>query len=202
MEQYFSLIFFVTAMTITPGPNTIMLTASGLNFGIKRSIPHFLGICFGFPIMLIAIGFGINLALAEHQYLHDTIKILGIIYLLSLSWIIATSTPFGTENKKANPIGFINALLFQWVNPKAWIMATGAISAYTTFSLDSFNQILSIALIFFLVSFPCAGIWLIFGAKLNKHLKSRKQQQVFNISMALLLVFSLLPMVIGIFTKQ
>ncbi|WP_441004114.1 LysE family translocator [Pseudocolwellia agarivorans] len=194
--EFFSAIFlFALSTSITPGPNNIMIMTSGLNHGVKFSLPHLLGICFGFPIMVILVGLGIGVFFEMYPMLHEIIKIFGIIYLLYLSWLIAVSSPTSLDGGISNPLSFIQAALFQWVNPKAWVMAAGAVSAYTTVSTDIFIQVLYIALAFFVVSFPSVGVWLVFGAGLKKYLKSPKHQKIFNVSMAILLVGSVLPVV-------
>jgi threonine/homoserine/homoserine lactone efflux protein len=194
--EFFSAIFlFALSTSITPGPNNIMIMTSGLNHGVKFSLPHLLGICFGFPIMVILVGLGIGVFFEMYPMLHEIIKIFGILYLLYLSWLIAVSSPTSLDGDISNPFSFIQAALFQWVNPKAWVMAAGAVSTYTTVSTDIFIQVVYIALAFFVVSFPSVGVWLIFGAGLKKYLKSPKHQKIFNVSMAILLVGSILPVV-------
>jgi threonine/homoserine/homoserine lactone efflux protein len=193
MEFYFAVIIFATSTTITPGPNNIMIMTSGLNYGIKSSIPHLLGICFGFPAMVIMVGLGFSVVFEMYPVLHELIKVLGVAYLLYLAWLIATSSPTSLDAENARPLSFIQAALFQWVNPKAWVMATGAVSAYTSISSDIFSQVIIIAFAFFIVGFPCVGIWLVFGVGLKKYLHSPKHQKVFNLSMAILLIASIAP---------
>lgn len=195
MEFYFAILLLAASTTITPGPNNIMIMTSGLNHGVKSSIPHLLGICFGFPVMVIMVGLGFSIVFEMYPIFHQIIKIVGIAYLLYLAWLVASSAPTSLEGDKSKPLGFIKAALFQWVNPKAWVMATGAVSAYTSVSSDIFSQVLFIAFAFFIVAFPCLSIWLVFGASLKKYLKSAKHQKVFNLSMALLLVASVVPVV-------
>lgn len=193
MEFYFAIWLFALSTTITPGPNNIMIMASGVNFGAKQSFPHLLGICFGFPPMLIALGLGFNSIFSMYPIIHEGIKIIGVLYLLYLAWLIANSSPSSLDSTIAKPITFTKAALFQWLNPKAWVMAMGAISAYTSTDSNFLMQIMYIALVFFIVAFPCLCVWLFFGTKLKRHLKSVKHQQIFNKSMALLLVVSILP---------
>ena len=195
MELYLAIFIFAASTTVTPGPNNIMIMTSGLNYGVKNSIPHLLGICFGFPAMVIMVGLGFSVVFEIYPLFHEIIKSLGVVYLLYLSWLIALSSPTSLEGEKSKPLSFIQAALFQWVNPKAWVMATGAVSAYTSISSDIFSQVIFIALAFFIVTFPCVGIWLVFGAGLKKYLNSPKHQRVFNIFMALILIGSILPVI-------
>ena len=193
MELYLAIILFAASTTVTPGPNNIMIMTSGLNYGVKNSIPHLLGICFGFPAMVIMVGLGFSVVFEMYPLIHEVIKVIGIAYLLYLAWLIASSSPTSLEVESSKRFSFTQAALFQWVNPKAWVMATGAVSAYTSITADIFSQVLFIALAFFIVAFPCVGIWLFFGVGLKKYLNSPKHQKIFNLSMALLLVASVIP---------
>lgn len=193
MDLIFSVFLFAISAAITPGPNNIMLMASGLNFGIRKSLPHLLGIVIGFPVMVILIGLGFKVVFAKFPLLHEIIKIAGLTYLIYLAWRVATSSRQSLEGAKATPLRFWQAALFQWINPKAWVMATGAIAAYTSLSSDFFSQVLIIALTFMVVALPCSGSWLVFGFSLKRLLQKSVYRQVFNITMALLLVASILP---------
>ncbi|MDG2090749.1 MAG: LysE family translocator [Gammaproteobacteria bacterium] len=193
MEFLIPIFIFSASATITPGPNNIMLMTSGLNFGIYKSLPHYLGICLGFPVMVILIGLGFGFIFDRFPFMHTFIRIIGIGYLLFLSWKIANSAPNALETNEAKPFSFFQAVLFQWVNPKAWIMATSAIAAFTIGGTDIFLQVLMIALSFMIVAFPSTGIWLCFGVFLKKVLKNPFHQKIFNIVMAGLLVLSITP---------
>ncbi|MFT7007698.1 MAG: threonine/homoserine/homoserine lactone efflux protein [Colwellia sp.] len=196
MEFYLSIFIFAISSTVTPGPNNIMIMTSGLNYGVKKSIPHLLGICFGFPVMVIVIGFGFSLVFVRYPLFNEIIKIFGVVYLLYLAWLIASSSPVSLEGRKSKPLSFTQAALFQWVNPKAWVVATGAVSAYTSVSSDMYAQVVFIALAFLIVAIPSLGTWLIFGVGIKKYLKSTKHQKIFNLAMALLLIVSVLPVLI------
>lgn len=149
--------------------------------------------------MIIMIGLGFSIVFKMYPILHEIIKILGVLYLIYLAWLIASSSPKSFKNNKSKPMTFVQAVMFQWVNPKAWVIATSAISAYTTASSDVNIQIILISLIFLAVEFPCVGVWLVFGIGIKKHLKSEKMQRDFNICMALLLVSSVTPVIIDLF---
>ncbi|MCG9696902.1 LysE family translocator [Shewanella sp. Isolate11] len=195
MELIFAIALFAFSSGITPGPNNIMLMTSGVNFGIKPSLPHLAGICIGFPCMVLAIGLGLSTLFQHYPVLHLIIKYVGITYLLYLAWLIANSSN-KMEGKQTNkPLSFIQAAAFQWVNPKGWIMAVGAVATFTHIDQPLTPQVLTIASVFFSVAFPCAIVWLGFGVALKRLLKNQKQQQWFNISMALLLVLSIIPMI-------
>jgi threonine/homoserine/homoserine lactone efflux protein len=178
-----------------------MLMTSGMNFGIKKSIPHITGVCIGFPVMVILIGLGFSIVFEQYPILHEVIKVIGLAYLLFLSWLIASASPDKLEGKKSKPFSFIQAALFQWVNPKAWVIATSSISAYTTLDDNIYWQVLLIASIFFIAAVISSSTWLVFGRGIKKLLQSPKQQRLFNISMALVLVASVVPVLLQLYQQ-
>ena len=188
-----SLFLFAFSAAFTPGPNNIMIMSSGLNFGIRPSLPHLFGICFGFPSMFIAIGFGLGYVFELYPWLHRAIKIFGITYLIYLSWLIATATTSASITSRSKPFSFFQAALFQWVNPKAWIMGTSALATFTTGGENIYQQVFVLALVFFIFAFPSSGSWLLLGQSLKRIISNPLQQRAFNISMALLLVGSIVP---------
>ncbi len=196
MTLYLAILLFAFAATITPGPNNIMIMASGLNYGYRRSLPHLMGICLGFPAMVIMVGMGLGVVFEQFPITHYIIKILGTLYLIYLSWLIATAPVSSLEANAGHPLTFFGAVLFQWVNPKAWVMITGAIAAYTTTGENLHIQVLTITSAFLLVAFPCVGAWLFFGVTLKKFLSDDYYQRLFNIIMALLLLVSIAPIII------
>tara|TARA_R110001583_G_scaffold34122_4_gene114839 strand:+ start:2105 stop:2719 length:615 start_codon:yes stop_codon:yes gene_type:complete len=201
LELFFVVLFFGLSAGITPGPNNIMLMTSGMNFGIKNSIPHISGVCIGFPIMVILIGLGFSIVFEQYPILHEVIKIIGLAYLLYLSWLIASASPDRLESKKSKPFTFLQAALFQWVNPKAWVVATSSISAYTTLNDAIYRQVLIIAGAFFFAALITAGTWLVFGKGIKQILQSAKQQRMFNIAMALVLVASVFPVITQLYQQ-
>ncbi len=186
---------FGVIAAITPGPNNVMLTTTGLNFGIRRGLPHLAGICIGFPVMLALIGLGFGTLFQLYPLLHDIIKIVGVVYLFYLAWKIATTRGGASQQEQSKPINFWQAAAFQWVNAKAWIMGSSALAAYTTLDGNFFVQVAIICLTFMIITVPCAGIWLVFGAGLQRFLRDPKHLRLFNIAMALLLVASILPVI-------
>lgn len=212
MDLYIAIFVFAVSTTVTPGPNNIMIMTSGLNFGLQRSLPHLMGICLGFPLMVAGVGIGFGVVFEKFPIAHEIIKILGVLYLLYLAYLVATSAPKSLEasdketsdkdasnkdkhQEKTKPLTFLQAALFQWVNPKAWVMATGAVAAYTTQDAGMLLQVLLIAGAFLIASLPCVGIWLVCGTWLKRFLKEVKYQRAFNMTMALLLVVSILPVI-------
>lgn len=193
MELFIAVLFFAFSTTVTPGPNNIMIMSSGVNYGIRASMPHFLGICLGFPFMVLLVGLGFGVVFERFPHLHQLIKVLGVLYLLWLAWRIGTAEPKAIEKGEHKPFSFLQAALFQWVNGKAWVMASGAIATFTRVDASAWWQVLSISGAFLLVAFPCVGVWLVFGSVLRKVLTRPFWQRLFNIAMALLLVLSMVP---------
>ncbi|MGP1831975.1 LysE family translocator [Shewanella frigidimarina] len=196
MELVFAIALFAFSAGITPGPNNIMLMTSCVNFGIKRSIPHLMGISLGFPTMILAVGLGLSAIFQAYPFIHIVIKVIGISYLLYLSWLIANSSNKMEGKQVSKPFTFLQAAAFQWVNPKGWIMAVGAIATFTSVQQELNSQVITIASVFLCVAFPCAIVWLGFGVALKRLLKNERQQRIFNITMALLLVASIIPMML------
>lgn len=194
MLSYEFLLFALVA-SLTPGPNNIMITTSGLNFGWRASMPHFWGICLGFPTMFLAVGFGLGFILEQYPLVHTFIKILGILYLLYLAWLTANATSISIGEKVSKPLTFLQAALFQWINPKAWLSATSAIAAYAQTDHNLKLQIISMALVFLLVAIIAVAVWLFMGVSLQKLIHKPRLLKTFNITMALLLVISVLPVI-------
>ena len=185
---------FSFATSMTPGPNNIMLLTSGLTFGYKRTIPHILGVVIGFPIMTIFVGLGLGEFFKLYPFAFTILKIIGIGYLLYLSYKIATSSPKFKENDKdSQPLKFMPIVLFQWINPKNWIKIITAMSVYVTSVEYATTQIIIITFIFFLTVLVSANSWAIGGVVLKKLIKSDKGIKRFNIIMAILLVLSIVP---------
>lgn len=193
MDYIYSLALFTVASSATPGPNNILVMTSGVNFGVKRSLPVFCGICVGFALMLLLVGIGFGQVFELFPGLHTLIKVVGVGYLLYLAWVVAGSSSSFKSNEQQQPLTFLNGALFQWVNAKAWIVATGAVAAFTASGDEHFMQVVLVAGTFLVLSFPSVGIWLFFGSWLKKYLKSTTNQKIFNITMAGLLVISVLP---------
>jgi threonine/homoserine/homoserine lactone efflux protein len=195
MEILLSVFLFALVSTATPGPNNIMVMTSGLNFGVWRTLPHYLGICIGFPAMVLAISMGLGKMFEAVPVMHQVIKVLGISYLVYLAWRIATTATEIRKDGASRPLSFWQAAAFQWVNPKAWVMAVGALATFTTVSGEVIYQALWIAAAFMVVAIPCVGAWLLGGAGLRRLLQKPAYRRWFNWTMGLLLVLSVIPMV-------
>ncbi len=193
-ELFGALVLFATVMSATPGPNNMMLLASGVNFGFRRTLPHMLGISAGAMLLLLAIGFGLHELLQRWPVVFTSIRYAGAVYLLWLAWQIANSGPLddGSGDVRGLPMTFIEAAAFQWINPKAWVMGVGAMATYTTEGAYTLSVII-VALVFGVVCGPATGIWTLFGIALKRFLANPRANRMFNIAMALALVASLWP---------
>lgn len=187
------LVLFAAAVTLTPGPNVVMITASAANFGFRRTIPQMLGITLGFGLMTAAAGFGIVGLVHAEPRLHCALKYAGAAYLAYLAWRIggADASRSGTERQR--PIGFLEAALFTWMNPKAWASALGAVAAYTTVGGQVVWETSLIALVLAASCLLSAAVWAALGARIARYLANPRARMAFNWSMAGLLVLSLVP---------
>lgn len=187
------LVLFAAAMCLTPGPNVVMVTASAANFGFRRAIPHILGIALGFGFMVLAVGFGLAGVFHAEPRLHTLLKYGGAAYLLYLAWRVAQADAASGDARRARPINFIEAVLFQWVNPKGWMTAVGALAAYTTVGGDVLLQTLVITGVLTVACFASVVLWAGFGTAMASFLGTPGARKAFNWSMAGLLVLSLIP---------
>ncbi|WP_027016025.1 LysE family translocator [Comamonas composti] len=189
------LAMFSLVSSITPGPNNVMLTASGASFGYRRSLPHMLGITLGAVFMVLLIGAGLGQLFEREPWIYTALKYIGAIYLVWLAWKIAISAAGSEQAAAAKPFGFWQAAAFQWVNPKAWIMTIGVIATYTPRENFLLNLLLS-ALVLGLVNYPSISVWTLFGSAVGKALRSPQALRCFNGLMAGLLLLSLYPVLL------
>lgn len=185
---------FGFVIAVTPGPNNVMLLASGVNFGFLRSVPHILGTAFGMVVMIAAVGVGLGGLFRAYPAIYDVLRWVGAAYLLYLAWRIAGSgAPEASgSTATARPLGFLGAAAFQWVNPKSWVIVPYTVTAYVP--LDGyFGNLLLVAALFGVVAAPSVGVWAAFGTALRRFLEAPDRVRAFNIAMALLLVLSLYP---------
>src|SRR5262245_36945874 len=175
MELLLALALFCVVTLFTPGPNNLMLMTSGLNFGFRRGMPHLWGVTLGFTAMVVIVGLGLGAIFARWPVLYTVLKYAGAAYLLYLAWQIAVSPPPtpGDSAPAGSPISFLQAVAFQWVNPKAWVMAVGAITTYAAVAAFPVNIII-IAAFFCVLGVASSGTWLGFGAALQRVLKDTR----------------------------
>ncbi|OIQ83534.1 cysteine/O-acetylserine efflux protein [mine drainage metagenome] len=187
---------FALAASITPGPNNLMLLASGANFGFRASLPHLLGVAAGFMLLVTSVGFGLAEVFARLPWLYTAMRWGGAAYLLYLAWRIARSAPPDPSRRssgEARPMSFAGAVAFQWVNPKAWLMAVSAFSTYVPVTRGT-PVLLGAVLLFGAINLPSITAWALGGVHLGRLLQTRRRALAFNLLMSALLVASLLPM--------
>jgi threonine/homoserine/homoserine lactone efflux protein len=182
---------FAFVSSSTPGPNNLMLMASGANFGFIRSIPHMLGISIGFMVMLFAVGAGLVQIFDRFRVIYDVLKIASVIYMLWLAWKIANAATITKNAQAGAPMTFLQAATFQWVNPKAWAMALTAITVYV--GVASLLWLGVGALIFAVVNLPSASMWTFAGQQMQRFLTNPRRLHAYNWTMAALLIASLYP---------
>ena len=193
VELVAAMAMFAFVTSVTPGPNNMMLLASGVNFGVKRSLPHWLGVSLGHFLMLLLVGAGLERLLTAFPFVYQVMKVAGFAYLVYLAWGVARSgAPERNGAEAAQPISFLGAAAFQWVNPKAWIMAIAYFSNYMPTDA-SLTFVVLTCMMFSAINFPSVGLWVWLGAKLEHYLQHNTVRRVFNGTMAVLLIASMVP---------
>ena len=191
-----SLLPFALVMSFTPGPNNLMLATAGARFGFAGTLPHQAGIVIGFAVMTLGVGFGIAALITAVPAIFYTMKVASVAYMLWLAWKIARAEQVGPSIAEAEPIGFLQAAAFQWINPKAWIIALGAVTTYTTLASDLRLQIVVITLVLALVGVVSSSTWVVFGQVIRRYLTTPRKRTAFNWTMAGLLVLSVAPVLV------
>lgn len=199
LETFTAASIFALVMAFTPGPNNAMLASSGARFGVTKSMPHVMGVTVGFPIMLFLVGLGLASILLASHLLQLVMKTVSCAYLLWLAFQIAISSAGVSNGADGKPLTFLRAAAFQWINPKAWLMAVSAISAYTAGTGGRlYLQVAIIAVITVVVSLASTLTWTAFGAAIRLFLRSALALRLFNLAMALLLLISTMPILMEI----
>ena len=191
---FYAFLAFMVVMYFTPGPNNIMLLASGLTYGFRRTIPHIAGIVIGFAFMVGAVGLGLGTVFLTYPILQTILKYAGAAYLIYLAVHIALSEPPSAEKdeSRGHPMTFWGAAMFQWVNVKGWVMVIGTITAYAAIATYPWNIAIQVSLSLLLGAISCTA-WALFGSALRPILTSERAVRAFNIVMAILLLASLYP---------
>jgi threonine/homoserine/homoserine lactone efflux protein len=190
-ESLLGLVAFALVTSITPGPNNLMLMASGANFGVRRTLPHACGVALGFVVMAIAMGAGLHRLFVLWPQAQWALKAAAVVYMLWLAWKIAHAAAPGEAQAKARPMTFWQAMAFQWVNPKAWSMAVTATTVYV--ADGSLQAVVLASVIFGLVNLPSVGLWAVAGQTMRRWLTNPTRLRAFNGTMAALLIASLWP---------
>ena len=189
---------FAIVGSVTPGPNNMISTASGAAFGFARTLPQMLGVSVGFPLMMVALGLGLGQIFLQLPWLHEAMRYAGAAFLLYLAWRIASSA--GVEEAEAGkPLTFVEAAIFQWLNPKAWPLALGALAAFTTPGLGLGTSLLEIsflATLFGVIAFFALVVWCLFGVMIARLLQDARKRRIFQLSLAGLLAISVVSLFI------
>ncbi len=190
-DSFIALLGFAFVTSITPGPNNLMLMASGANFGFVRTVPHMLGIGIGFVAMCFLVGLGLAGVVFALPVAEWGLKAASVVYMLWLAWKIAGSAAPQEGAAKGRPMSFLQAAAFQWVNPKAWAMALSATALYAPDR--SLWALALVALVFGAVNLPSVSVWTVIGQGLRHFLTNPARLRAFNWTMAALLIASLWP---------
>jgi threonine/homoserine/homoserine lactone efflux protein len=191
-EILYALMVFCFVSAITPGPNNLMLLASGVNFGFQRTIPHMVGVDLGFALMVGLVGIGLDVVFSRFPALLPAMRYAGAAYMLWLAARLALAGPIGDAEQRGNPLSFLAAAAFQWINPKAWAIAVSALTAYAV-SENYTRSVAIVALVFGLVTAPCIALWVLFGTAMRRVLSDPRFVRPFNLAMAALLIASIIP---------
>ncbi len=181
-----SLLIFALSMAGSPGPNNVMLTASGTNFGFTRTIPHMAGVLAGMIIMLLSVAAGLGVLFEVWPFLHDILRITGSMFLLYMAWRIANAAPPQDGPSTARPMNSVEALFFQFVNPKAWLIAISAISTFTVSGPQFWTSTLLICAAFMVVMVQTLPLWTSCGVLIRRWLSSPSALRGFNRVMGIL----------------
>jgi len=165
-----------------------------VNFGLRRTVPHVLGISVGVAILMVLVGLGVGQAFARFAWAYTVLETVSVAYLLYLAWKIANSSTMQVRDGERRPMRFIEAAAFQWINPKAWMMVLTAATTIHLHSSFSLNAVL-MAVVFIVVGLPCITMWAAFGTSMRRLLTQPRWLRTFNWTMAALLVLSLYPIV-------
>jgi len=191
LDWYIPLLIFILVASFTPGPNNLIAMSIGFNFGFKRVTPHIFGVSIGFGIMLLIIALLIKDLMQKYEAIFTILKYISSLYLLYLAYKIATAPIKIDNSSNQKPITFVESMIFQWINPKAWAGALATITLYLP--KDNYNFALGVTILTFSIAIIFAiSLWGYLGDKIKSILSNPLHIRVFNIVMAILLVFSVL----------
>jgi threonine/homoserine/homoserine lactone efflux protein len=195
IDVFLALVVFAFVMAFTPGPNNILLTASGVNFGFVRTIPHLLGVDIGFVVLLATFAAGLGLVFAAVPALQYALKAIGALYMLWLAWKVASARPIQDgDEAPGRPMTFLEAAAFQWINPKAVVAALSGVAVYMRPGHKLYDFVIVLA-VFALSTVLSTATWTGFGVALRRLLRNPRHARIFNIAMAVLLVATIIPIV-------
>lgn len=191
-----ALFALMLAMVWTPGPNNAMLSASGAQFGHRASLPHILGVAFGFPIMLFIMAFGLGEIFLRSTLLQESLRWIGAAMLAFVAFKIATGKRPGAAGARRRPFRFYEAIAFQWINPKAWAMAIGTVSTFITGESPVVEASIAAGLAV-LAGLTSANGWVWFGVWMQRWLNTELRFRIFNLTMATIVVSGIVLLFTG-----
>lgn len=194
-EQAVAFLLFAVVAAVTPGPSNVMLTAAGANAGVLRGLPCLLGVIVGMGLMMFLVPLGLGSLVLTHPLALRLLNWGGAAFLLWLAWKIATSASLDPATG-GDPVGFVGAALFQWINPKSWLVAASAAGTFLHADAGSpLGQAAGLGGLFALAVLPSGFVWLAFGATVHHVLGTRARLRAFNITMGVLLALSIVLIV-------
>jgi threonine/homoserine/homoserine lactone efflux protein len=188
-------ITYAFVMSITPGPNNVMLTASGATFGFRRTLPHLLGVVFGFVVQLLLVCAGLSALFSRWPALQTALSWAGAAYLVYLGVRMLRSSAANAQGK-TRPVRFHEAALFQSLNPKAWVMSITCATLFLPQELGVFLRGAYMASVMEGVGIPCMAVWALFGSSLKDFLATPRPRMIFNVVMAVALAATAIAMVV------
>jgi len=190
-EQTAAFVLFAVVAAVTPGPSNVMLTAAGANGGVVRGLPCLIGVTTGMGLMMFVVPLGLGSLILRNPLVLKALNWAGAAFLLWLSWRIATSRRMDSL-PESRPVGFFGAAVFQWVNPKSWLVTASAAGAFLHTGAGSpVLQSAFLGGLFVLVALPSCFVWLAFGATAQRLLQTPRRLRTFNITMGILLALSI-----------
>jgi threonine/homoserine/homoserine lactone efflux protein len=187
MDALWPLASFAFVSSITPGPNNLMLSASGIAFGMQRTVPHMLGVVFGFMLLLAICGSGVGALVVEYPAAELAIKVAGSAYLMYLTWVMRRAFDVGEARADARPLTFVQAFLFQFANPKAWIMGLTASAVFMPQLGADAGALVALCAVFSLVGTPCIVAWAALGASVRRHLARPRVRTACGVGLVVLM---------------
>jgi threonine/homoserine/homoserine lactone efflux protein len=194
MEMLLPLATFAFVSSITPGPNNMMLSASGIAFGLRRTVPHMCGVWVGFLLLLAVCGAGVGAAVVRYPAIGFGLKAFGTVYLLYLAWTMRNALEPSAAGPAARPLKFAEAVAFQFINPKAWVMGVTAVSVFVPDIEPRWLAVSLMCAVFSVVNVPCVGTWALLGATLKGWLANSRRRKACSAVIVALTVYAVVAM--------
>jgi threonine/homoserine/homoserine lactone efflux protein len=195
MELLLPLASFAFVASITPGPNNMMLSASGIAFGLRRTVPHMCGVWVGFALLLMLCGAGVGAVIVRFPALAFALKTIGTVYLLYLAWTMRHALEPRAQSAAMRPLKFAEAVAFQFVNPKGWVMAVTAVSVFVPDLEPRWRAVALMCAVFSAINLPCVGSWAVLGAGLKGWLaRNPRRRKLCSAGVVVLTLYAVVAM--------